>query len=1217
MFKKFNMLRAACGTGAISLLSMLPLSYAQAVDCKLCEDLSVQEVLEYSAELDSDAVRHQFRGWLAEHYPNTAEGIAAKAWIVGRNGASQAEVEKLYRQALAKDGSISLALVNMAVALNNQEKYEQAIEILALIIDEDWTAKWNTFFYLRSAGEGELAMQKLDEWKQDSNNHLWVPYFLEAWLARQDGDYQEANRLYLEGMYAATEQEQSLNAFTLARWLKNSRDLDNRQGRSTASRQKTFQRAFEFATYSVTPMAFEEAARYAEDQLNNNNAAARARIEGIKFLALPELVSGVVFDLGNTNMPLAMQALEEGKKDFPFNYDVAITEHETYTRFNFDTGIASAALARAMENTTSNFTLKEVASYALGRATRLQDFSGSKALMAEVLPKLDDDNKRSLLGTYLTNRIAAKDFAEAELILDQLASLNTSKTYLNKRQDLLTHFSALVNERNDWLNDQPFLKDWEQRFGDSLRASIEFNTGSSQLLARSNSTIKNAASALNAPGGEAYVFKIEGHTDSTGSDKVNIPLSKARADAVKAALVAQFGVDAARIQTAGYGDNHPIAPNLFSEGRKQNRRVEIRPLGNISDPQIATPGAYDTDYMEISRDGRYAVMGHSPTQIWDLKRQVVVHEIKAGLHHRFSPNGRYLASLSSFTRRGGDTQHVAYIYDVRSGKLVDYLWGTESFQYFDWSPFSDKLLTSTISGDLRVYDVATRKVSQMARPYTSRNAAVVMWSNNGQEIVLKSARQGDRITVLDAETLEPKTNIDERTWAHSFGQSTDGKYAMISQDGNGFVIFDTTQNWKPIHKGSLPLTGGRIYSHPTKPWVMLQAKFETKVQLLLLDISTGKTLASTRLKTNGGGFNIDGSRFITGVDNDLVELDTLTLQKTATSSSRSALAKGLAQIEEKQLIVSSDLNGSSVWSLKTGRRVHTFDTVPSSNWQNLKSTPNKLITVEDENKLVVFDGETFLTTTVWSTKESIQSFATSGDLVVLATVPAGSKNKQINSPYVTLHTLDAHTFKPIKSIKTPLVNGSLRNAPYSFDATITLNGEVVALHTSYSDGFGRRIIDERLVKIFNVLTGEEIGRVSRNYAIENFQLIDNNQALKVRGSGGYQIIDIATNKHTKNEPFNPSYQLTLKDGQTVDWFWDRVSTGKGKALTFPFSLHRLVGSSDNNLLVGQTKTGKIHFIDLKQLETVLTITPFSNGEWLAYTPEGNYTASLHGTEGVY
>jgi outer membrane protein OmpA-like peptidoglycan-associated protein len=69
-------------------------------------------------------------------------------------------------------------------------------------------------------------------------------------------------------------------------------------------------------------------------------------------------------------------------------------------------------------------------------------------------------------------------------------------------------------------------------------------------------------------------IRIEGHTDNKGSDSYNQRLSEQRAEAVKRALMCE-GIQAGRITTIGYGEAYPVATNLSSSGRQQNRRVEI------------------------------------------------------------------------------------------------------------------------------------------------------------------------------------------------------------------------------------------------------------------------------------------------------------------------------------------------------------------------------------------------------------------------------------------------------------------------------------------------------------------------------------------------------------------------------------------------------------------------------------------------------------------
>jgi OmpA-OmpF porin, OOP family len=85
------------------------------------------------------------------------------------------------------------------------------------------------------------------------------------------------------------------------------------------------------------------------------------------------------------------------------------------------------------------------------------------------------------------------------------------------------------------------------------------------------------AELLNQERGGAKV-EVAGHTDAVGNDAYNQQLSEKRAEAVKAYLE-RSGVGADRITVVGYGEAQPRASNDTVEGRRLNRRVEIRVIG--------------------------------------------------------------------------------------------------------------------------------------------------------------------------------------------------------------------------------------------------------------------------------------------------------------------------------------------------------------------------------------------------------------------------------------------------------------------------------------------------------------------------------------------------------------------------------------------------------------------------------------------------------------
>jgi len=104
-------------------------------------------------------------------------------------------------------------------------------------------------------------------------------------------------------------------------------------------------------------------------------------------------------------------------------------------------------------------------------------------------------------------------------------------------------------------------------------SGILFATNSSTLSAASKNSLNEFAKVLkNNSDCDIAIF---GHTDNTGTDAINNPLSVKRAQAVETYLKGQ-GVSSAQIKSVdGQGSTNPVADNSTAEGRKQNRRVEV------------------------------------------------------------------------------------------------------------------------------------------------------------------------------------------------------------------------------------------------------------------------------------------------------------------------------------------------------------------------------------------------------------------------------------------------------------------------------------------------------------------------------------------------------------------------------------------------------------------------------------------------------------------
>ena len=105
-----------------------------------------------------------------------------------------------------------------------------------------------------------------------------------------------------------------------------------------------------------------------------------------------------------------------------------------------------------------------------------------------------------------------------------------------------------------------------------IPADAGFAVNQAYIQPRLQTVLNTFANTLNT--NKTTVVRIVGHTDNTGYDAINYPLSKRRADSTKAYLVNK-GVNESRFKTEGKGSTQPIASNATEAGRAENRRVEI------------------------------------------------------------------------------------------------------------------------------------------------------------------------------------------------------------------------------------------------------------------------------------------------------------------------------------------------------------------------------------------------------------------------------------------------------------------------------------------------------------------------------------------------------------------------------------------------------------------------------------------------------------------
>jgi outer membrane protein OmpA-like peptidoglycan-associated protein len=181
--------------------------------------------------------------------------------------------------------------------------------------------------------------------------------------------------------------------------------------------------------------------------------------------------------------------------------------------------------------------------------------------------KQSDISKRTE-GALLQTR---EKLAQAERGQDQMAQQATvDRTARENAEQNAAASEQKAKEANDALA-KLAAKDDARGMVITLSGSVLFRTNDSTLLPAAQVRLDQVAAALVAKGQDVVV---EGYTDSRGSQATNMGLSQRRADSVRTYLVSR-GFPTEKITAHGMGPDRPVAENTSTEGRANNRRVEI------------------------------------------------------------------------------------------------------------------------------------------------------------------------------------------------------------------------------------------------------------------------------------------------------------------------------------------------------------------------------------------------------------------------------------------------------------------------------------------------------------------------------------------------------------------------------------------------------------------------------------------------------------------
>jgi outer membrane protein OmpA-like peptidoglycan-associated protein len=249
-----------------------------------------------------------------------------------------------------------------------------------------------------------------------------------------------------------------------------------------------------------------------------------------------------------------------------------------------------AALMKACEISAKIYNDQD-ANYWFNYSKGIRDKATGQPLGGSAVFNLQDNLQYFGLAEGYQNNMKATYETFARIDMEQYPSLFDPKknpiptymeavdtSYIRAAQDLLTNAGSqsAPAETVDYTS--------EVQTGSQVSKAalyISFATGSAQLTPEGQEQLKQLAENLGIA--KSLALQLDGYTDNTGSDTVNIPLSHARAEAVKAYLqqVAPRDFPNSRFKSVeGHGSQNPIVPNDTPADKQKNRRVEIIQIGD-------------------------------------------------------------------------------------------------------------------------------------------------------------------------------------------------------------------------------------------------------------------------------------------------------------------------------------------------------------------------------------------------------------------------------------------------------------------------------------------------------------------------------------------------------------------------------------------------------------------------------------------------------------
>jgi len=1206
LFNKTINLIAYAGFAFITTLPVEAIEFSK----EELDKTPLSEILKWTDSTFPNTERTILRRYIAEKYPNTEHGLYASAWLAGNVDNNDRRIEllkELYK--INPTHNYGPALLSQ----NLTEKSEKLKTLKAAAYADNLSA-FTAELYSKLLSDEDVS-RYINELMSNPKTE-YMGRFLQSNKYGNPSDSIEVTRPCLNepNFYCA----RNFGFYTLVKARNEGLGVNQVIGE--------LRPLIEFADKTRNHLLLVWLGDQLIDDYSEKQIALNFYTKAFEIQATASLASKIFDIYRYTDSEGAVRFLEGAKQILPNNWEIDAKLLKVYWDLNNDTASASKIADGLIEKAYRSYEKKEAAIALANYYNNEGLLDKSYDLLSKVHNQIKNDGyKEALLREMINNREYAQDYAQMKMLLGSRADWNvTFDSWPIGKLRLADLGESYREERERFHNENPFLAKWEREFGTSLTLRLEFETNSAVILKSSIPALDKAADVLKSRAALNYVFLIEGHTDNVGDKQFNKELSLKRAKSVAQYFSAKHGIGRERLNVVGHGMDFPVATNDTSSGRSQNRRVAIAPYGNLAAPSIATSSTTQSDFVQFSPDGRYAAIGATPIQIWDLEKGLKIKDLySGGIFREFSPSGRYLAVTSQWIDINGRESKSAFIYDVKTGLVHSVIKNNWEVKSFSWSPDEKQIALGDDSQGIRIYDLDKRSIVAYDKKPGAYQASRIAWSKDGKYIIHGIGATAP-MQIRNSKNLNVITTLRTSGFPVKVGQSFDGKYTWEVDGANSINIWESS-TWKLIHTVRVPRVSFFVVSHPSKHELAMAIgeRQDRGITLLTVDLVKGEiTNRTTRDVVQAVQYTPDGTQLLVSDGDKVLWLGSEDLKVDKTLEGQTANPVKLIADNDSNQVISQDEKGTRVWSLDTARLNHYFAQPTEMPWQTYDAAKSTYVSVSPNGEVLLMDLNNYTLRKVGRTSvNNVEQLKLTDKYIVFAGayVPNVSRG--------SIHTIEVEVFDREKlsslySYSVPVEDRAIKRGMthfgYAEDIAISDKKGVFALATRWMDGYGTsRFSKSQDVRLFDVKTGKLVKRYGRTQDFEELNFVDSNTLKLVEDGGYFRYINIDNGEEEKREERNEVGNV-VNVGKGKQLIYDNnFIKYDDKVLHYKASLKDVVGIESKNIAVALTADNSLEFIDLQKLKVHVTISQRRDGEWLAYTPDGYFSSSLKGQEGVF